>query len=101
MFYRGVHDADAMRAQRVCNVLNVDRVQVLVVAVLLNENLIVQIVQIFGHKMMNVAHDFQHIEPLFERLRGQMIFDGVQVEFMAGVVAHLAVRAPIVHRNRR
>lgn len=75
--YRRIYDANAMRSQRIGNMLNVDSVQVLVVAAFLDENLIIQIVQIFRYEMMNVPHDFQNIETLFECLRWQMIGNGV------------------------
>jgi len=40
---------------------NVDRIQVFIVAGLFNEDLVVQIVEVFGHEDMDIPHYFQHI----------------------------------------
>lgn len=65
----GIHYTNAMRANGVGNVANVDRVQMLVLAGGFYENLMVEVVQIVGDKNMDVSHDFQHIEPLLQSLR--------------------------------
>lgn len=40
---------------------NVDGVEVFVVAGTLNEDLVVEVVQVFGHKHMDVTHDLKDI----------------------------------------
>ena len=75
-----------MRSDGICQVFDVDGVQVLVVAPFfhkdlkfkINEmkqiepinfvmaNLVVEIVQIFAHKEVNVPHDFKYVESLFK-----------------------------------
>ena len=59
-----VHDADAVGANRVGHVPDVDRVQILVVGRFLHENLIVQVVKVLGDEDVDVAHDFQDVETL-------------------------------------
>lgn len=99
--HRRVDDPRSVCAQRVRDMPNVDRVQMLVVAAALNENLIVQVVQIFRHEQMNISHDLKHVESLLQRLRWKMILDRVQLELALRHEPHLAVRSPIVHRHRR
>ena len=62
----GVHDADAVGPDRVGHVADVDRVQILVVRRLLHEDLVVEAVEILGHENVDVPHDFQHVEALYE-----------------------------------
>lgn len=80
---------------------DVDCIQMLVFAALPNENLIIQIIQIVRYKQMNILHDFQHIVRLFDCLRGQMVFDRFQMEFLRCQNAHLAICSPVVHLYRR
>lgn len=53
-----------MGSNRICNVTDVNRVQMLVVTSFFNEDLIVQVIQIFGHKHVDVSHDFENIQSL-------------------------------------
>jgi hypothetical protein len=63
---RRVHDSDAVCSNRIGNVSYVYRVQVLICALTFHEYLIVQVVQIPSDKHVDVAHDLQHIEALFQ-----------------------------------
>jgi hypothetical protein len=60
----GVHDTDAVGAYGVCDVSDVDGVEVLVVGRALHKDLVVEVVQVLGHKHVDVAHDFQNIQTL-------------------------------------
>ena len=62
--YCGVHDADAVCAYGVGDVPDVDGVEVFVVGCPLHEDLVVEVVQVLGHKDVDVAHDLQHIQAL-------------------------------------
>lgn len=101
VIHRRVDDTRAVSSQRVGDVPDVDGVQVLVLAALLDEDLIVQVVVVAGDEQVNVPHDLQHVQALVQRLRWQMIVDGLQRIFPLGEEAHLAVRPPILQRNRR
>ena len=92
--HRGVHDTRAVRADRVGDVPDVDRVQVLVVGRPFHKNLqhsdkkrhtkyvsmwtvvrylrnlpfcthlVVEVIQIAGNKHVDITHDFQHVQAL-------------------------------------
>ena len=64
-----------MCSDRIGNVPNVDGIEVLVLAIGFHENLVIQVVQVIGHKDVNVAHDFQHIQALFQSLGGQVVIN--------------------------
>lgn len=53
-----------MCADRVGDVANVNCVEMLVVAGVLYEDLVVQVVLVLGHKDVNVTHDFQNVQTL-------------------------------------
>lgn len=67
-----VHDTKTVRSDGVGNVTNIDCVQMLIRRRFLDENLVIQIVQVLGHKHMDVSHNFQNIKALFESLRWQI-----------------------------
>ena len=60
----GVHDADPVGPDGIGHVANIDRIQVFVVRGFLHKNLVVEVVEVFGHEDVNVPHDFQHVEAL-------------------------------------
>lgn len=60
----GVHDSCAMCTDRVGDVADVDCVKMLVVAGVLYEDLVVQVVLVLRHKDVNVTHDFQNVQTL-------------------------------------
>lgn len=51
---------------------NVNSVQMFVVACSFNKNLIIEIIEISRHKYMNVSHNFQDIQALFQSLTRKM-----------------------------
>lgn len=53
-----------MCTDRVGNVADVDCVKMLVVAGVLYEDLVVQVVLVLRHKDVNVTHDFQNVQTL-------------------------------------
>jgi hypothetical protein len=87
----GVHDAKPVSSNRVCDVPNVDRVEVLVGRRLLDKNLVVEIVQVLCNKHVNVAHDLKHVEALLERLRREVNILHLQPVLLLGKIPHLAV----------
>lgn len=62
--HSGVHDSRAVSSDRVSNVSDVDGVEMLVVARVLYEDLVIQVVLVLGHEYVDVTHDFQHIQTL-------------------------------------
>mmetsp|Transcript_45171 Transcript_45171/g.116847 ORF Transcript_45171/g.116847 Transcript_45171/m.116847 type:complete len:352 (-) Transcript_45171:2284-3339(-) len=72
------HNASTVRADRIGNVPNTDRVQEFLIVGLLDKNLIVQIVVVSRHKNVNVTHNFEHVQALLECLAGQMCFGQLQ-----------------------
>eukprot|EP00047_Mylnosiga_fluctuans_P004037 m.232378 g.232378 ORF g.232378 m.232378 type:complete len:469 (+) comp12348_c0_seq1:38-1444(+) len=97
---RRVHDAGAVRADRVGHVADVDRVQKLVLGLFLDEDLGVEVVVVLGHEQMDLAHDCKHIQTLLESLGGQSGVRHVQRVLLRGQAAHLRVRVPVVQRDR-
>ena len=61
----GIHDTRSVCSDRIGNVPDVDGIEVLVLAIGFHENLVIQVVQVIGHKDVNVSHDFQDIQALF------------------------------------
>lgn len=70
-----------MSSQTVRDMGDIDCVQVLAVAILFDENLVVQVVQVFCHEDVNVSHDLQNVKSLFEGLCGQVIVSGAETKF--------------------
>ena len=69
-----------MRSDRIGNVPDVDGIQVLILTIGFDENLVIQVVQVIGYKHVNVAHDFQHIQALFQGLGRQVVIDSIGLE---------------------
>ena len=65
--HSSVHDSSAVGSNRVGYVTDVDRVEVLVVALVLDEDLVVEVVHVLGHENMDVPHDFKHVQSLIKR----------------------------------
>ena len=61
----GVHNTCTVCANGISHMTNVDGIKELILGILFDEYLQVEIVVIFGHKEMDLAHDCENIQALF------------------------------------
>lgn len=67
-----------MSSDRVGYVPDIDCVEVLIVTEMFYEYLIIQIILVFGHKYMNIPHDFQNIQTL-KQDDSELIFETLKL----------------------
>lgn len=108
-----------MRSDRIRNMANVQNVQMLVIACLFNKDLqsknrlsssdpsdknkahlVIQVVQVFRHEDVNVAHNLQDVQALLQRLAWQVRIDQLQPVLLLRQLPHLRVGSPIMQGHR-
>lgn len=74
-------------------------VEKLAIALVFNEDLIVDIIVVVVDETVNISDEKQNVDTVVQSFTGQIILDHIQLEFVLCNVSHVVIRLVIVQGN--